>query len=67
MSKVSSKLVAGVSKVKAKQAAVAATRKPSGPDANARKPVDIRVDKPAKKPVHAGRAVDLPPTPVWPD
>jgi hypothetical protein len=57
MSKVSSKLVAGVSKVKAKPAAAPATRQPASPDKQDRRPVE----KPA------ARGAVVPPTPVWPD
>ena len=67
MNKVSSKLVAGVSKVKAKQAAVSASSKQTGADANARRPAAGQADKPAQKSVSAGRGADLHPSPVWPD
>lgn len=67
MSKVSSKLVAGVSKVKAKQAAVSASKKPMGADANTRRATSDQADKPVSPTVRADRSADFHPTPVWPD
>jgi hypothetical protein len=67
MSKVSSKLVAGVSKVKAKQAAVSATKKPAGPETHDRRPVENRAAQPVKPAKPAGRGADVSPTQVWPD
>jgi hypothetical protein len=67
MSKVSSKLVAGVSKVKEKQAAASATRKPASPDVKDRRPVEGRSAQPVNTTLPEGRGADVPPTPVWPD
>jgi len=67
MSKVSSKLVAGVSKVKARQATVSATRKPVSPAADDRQSADGRAQQPANTPLLVGRGADVPPISVWPD
>lgn len=67
MSKVSSKLVAGVGKVKAKQAATSATRKPAGSESNNRQPSAGRAAQPVNSTQPAGRGTDASPTPVWPD
>lgn len=67
MSKVSSKLVAGVSKVKDRQAATSASKKPMGADANTRRATADKSGKPASPTVPVDRGADVHPTPVWPD
>jgi hypothetical protein len=67
MSKVSSKLVAGVSKVKARQAATSATRKSVSSAAHDSQPAVGRAEQPANKALPVSRVSDMPPTPVWPD
>lgn len=68
MSKVSNKLVAGVSKVKAKQAAASTSKKPTGAEENTRRAVADQADKPVSPPVRTDEpGADVHPTPVWPD
>lgn len=61
MNKASSKLAAGVRKVKAQQAPVPAAPKPARPKAA------DHVGKPAVKPDRNGHGTAMHPTPVWPD
>lgn len=72
MSKVSNKLVAGVSKVRAKQEAESAPTKPMNADVAEPKSTDKRPSKsqphmPASKNVPVIRKPDVPPMAVWPD
>jgi len=72
MSKVSSKLVAGVSKVIARQAAESASQKPTVADVAEPKPVEKRPPEsrprmPASKAVPVTRKPDAQPMAVWPD
>ncbi|HQT30500.1 MAG TPA: hypothetical protein PLE48_00495 [Thiobacillus sp.] len=72
MSKVSSKLVAGVSKVIAKQAAEAESKKPMDADVAEPNPTDNRPPEsrprmPAIKAVPVTRKPDVQPMAVWPD
>lgn len=72
MSKVSSKLVAGVSKVIAKQAAESASKKPidadvAEPKATEKQPAVAQPRMPASKAVPVTRKPDVQPTAVWPD
>ncbi|OGU24245.1 MAG: hypothetical protein A2580_06095 [Hydrogenophilales bacterium RIFOXYD1_FULL_62_11] len=72
MSKVSSKLAAGVSKVIARQAAESASKKPIDADVAEPKPTDKRSPEsrprmPASQAVPVTRKPDDQPTAVWPD
>lgn len=72
MSKVSSKLVAGVSKVIARQAAESASTKPMNaevaePKSTDRPPSKSQPRMPASKAVPVTRKPDVPPMAVWPD
>ena len=67
MNKVSSKLAAGVRKVKAQQAEAPATAKPPRSGGGARVTRDSGVDVPAKSAVRSGAASIQHPQRVWPD
>lgn len=67
MNKVSSKLAAGVRKVKSQQAEAPASAKPLGPGGAARITRDGGVDEPAKHAARSGAASDQHPQRVWPD
>ncbi|MBU2641815.1 MAG: hypothetical protein KJ889_08425 [Gammaproteobacteria bacterium] len=72
MSKVSSKLVAGVSKVITKQTAESASKKPMDadvvkPQVTDERPAAARPSMPARKAVPVTRKPDVQPMAVWPD
>ncbi len=67
MSKVSSKLAAGVRKVREQQAAAPAVGKRVGPEAGGCKPPGGRDETPALEAARAEYGTDMRPTRVWPD